>query len=90
MRKESTMSSEFDLDLSFETEPADPDLSGLDEAILKAEIAKLPAALREVANGLILEQRTMSDVSQALAIRQSELVTRLHRAKHAIAHSLGL
>jgi DNA-directed RNA polymerase specialized sigma24 family protein len=29
-------------------------------------------------------------VSQALSIRQSELVTRLHRAKQQIAENLGL
>jgi hypothetical protein len=37
----------------------------------------------------LLEKRTMSDVSQALALRQAELVTRLHRAKLAIAEALG-
>jgi DNA-directed RNA polymerase specialized sigma24 family protein len=31
----------------------------------------------------------MSDVSQALGIRQAELVTRLHRAKGAIAAVLN-
>jgi DNA-directed RNA polymerase specialized sigma24 family protein len=43
-----------------------------------------------VATGLLVEKRTMSDVSQSLSIRQSELVTRLHRAKQQIADSLGI
>jgi DNA-directed RNA polymerase specialized sigma24 family protein len=34
--------------------------------------------------GILYEKRTMSDVSQALGIRQSELVSRLHRAQLAI------
>jgi len=84
------MSNDFDLDLSFDEETVEPDLSGIDAATLAREITKLPIALREVATRLLLENRTMSDVSQTLAIRQSELVTRLHRAKHAIAESLGL
>mgnify|MGYP006268612313 CR=1 FL=1 len=78
---------EFDLDVTFEEK--DPDLSALDEATLKAEIAKLPDALQAVAFGILVEHRTMSDVSQALAIRQAELVTRLHRAELHIAESLG-
>ena len=79
---------EFDLDVTFEEK--DPDLSSIDEATLKAEIAKLPEALQGVAYGILVEHRTMSDVSQALAIRQAELVTRLHRAELHIAESLGL
>jgi len=53
-------------------------------------VQKLPDALRAVASGILVERRTMSDVSQELGIRQAELVTRLHRAKHAIAESLAL
>jgi DNA-directed RNA polymerase specialized sigma24 family protein len=36
----------------------------------------------------LLEKRTMSDVSQALGIRQGELVSRLHRAQLAIGMAL--
>ncbi|MDE2410106.1 MAG: hypothetical protein KGL72_07355 [Actinomycetales bacterium] len=82
------MPSNFDLDLSFTDEPAEPDLTGVSASVLAAEVAKLPDALRAVAIGILLENRTFSDVSQALSIRQSELVTRLHRAKHSIAQSL--
>lgn len=83
------MPTPFDLDLSFEDEPAEPDLAELSAATLTAEISKLPVALREVATGILLEKRTMSDVSQDLGIRQSELVTRLRRAKQAIADSVA-
>jgi DNA-directed RNA polymerase specialized sigma24 family protein len=76
------MSSEYDLDVTFEEQ--EPDISHFTEAELKAKVAKLPEALRPVAHGLLIEKRTMSDVSQELAIRQAELVTRLHRAKLAL------
>lgn len=80
------MNNEFDLDVTFD-EP-EPDLSGLTAAQLTAAIATLPEALRSVATGILLERRTMSDVSQALAIRQPELVARLHRARLLIAQQL--
>jgi DNA-directed RNA polymerase specialized sigma24 family protein len=76
------MSSEYDLDVTFEEQ--EPDISHFTEAELKEKIANLPDALRPVAHGLLIEKRTMSDVSQELAIRQAELVTRLHRAKLAL------
>jgi hypothetical protein len=38
-----------------------------------------------VAQGLLVEKRSMSDVSQDLGIRQAELVMRLYRAKKLIA-----
>ena len=82
------MDKNFDLDVSFEEN--EPDLSSLSEAQLKTEIAKLPESIGKVAYGLLIEKRTMSDVSQALGIRQAELVTRLHRAKLTIASNLGL
>ena len=82
------MDKNFDLDVSFEEN--EPDLSALSEAQLKTEIAKLPESIAKVAYGLLIEKRTMSDVSQSLGIRQAELVTRLHRAKLTIASNLGL
>jgi DNA-directed RNA polymerase specialized sigma24 family protein len=78
---------EFDLDVTFEE--SDPDLSGYSEQSIRAAIANLPEAIRPVAQALVLEKRTMSDVSQALGLRQAELVSRLHRAKLAIAEALG-
>lgn len=77
----------FDLDISFEDDET-PDLSKIPAVQLKAAIEQLPEALREVAMGVLYEKRTMSDVSQALGIRQGELVTRLHRAQLSIGMTL--
>jgi hypothetical protein len=74
---------EFDLDVTFEEQT--PDLSHLDAAALEREIANLPAALQPVAKGILVDKRTMSDVSQELGIRQAVLVRELHRASVAIA-----
>lgn len=82
------MGNDFDLDVTFDDVDAELDLSAVDREDLTAAIASLPDALRVVATALLLDNRTMSDVSQALGIRQSELVTRLHRAKRAIGASL--
>lgn len=73
----------FDLDVTFEEN--EPNLSGLSPAALQSAVNDLPDALRGIAQGLLVEKRTMSDVSQDLGIRQSELVTRLHRAKLIIS-----
>ena len=78
------MSSFFDLDISFEGDGELPDTSKIPAETLKAAIETLPDALRSVAMGVLYEKRTMSDVSQDLGIRQSELVSRLHRAQLAI------
>lgn len=77
------MAKEFDLDVNFEDK--EPDLSQLSPDQLKAAVEGLPEAIRSVARGVLIEKRTMSDVSQDLGIRQAELVTRLHRAKQVIA-----
>jgi len=77
------MSNEFDLDVTFES--GEPDLSHLTPEQLRAAVEALPLALRAVAKGVLIEKRTMSDISQDLGIRQAELVTRLHRAKQVIA-----
>lgn len=79
------MANEFDLDVTFEEN--DPDLSHLSTEQLQAAVDELSDALRPVAQGLLIDKRTMSDVSQDLGIRQAELVTRLHRAKRLIAAS---
>ena len=80
------MANFFDLDVTFEDD--EPDLSTIPAADLEKAVAELPEALEAVARGLLIEKRTMSDVSQDLGIRQGELVTRLHRAMLAISMSL--
>lgn len=82
------MSKEFDLDVSFDE--GEPDLSKLTPEQLKVAVEALPEAIRSVARGVLLEKRTMSDISQDLGIRQAELVTRLHRAKEVIAAQAGI
>ena len=79
------MSKEFDLDITFEE--VEPDLSHLTANQLKDAVNHLPTSIRGVAQGLLIDKKTMSDVSQDLGIRQAELVARLHRAKIAIANS---
>lgn len=76
---------EFDLDVTFEE--TTPDLSHIDRDALITAISKLPLALQPVATGILVEKRTMSDVSQELGIRQAVLVRELHRAKTAIAEA---
>ena len=83
------MSNYFDLDVTFEDSNEEPDLSKIKAEDLKRVIDQLPEALRGVATGLLLEKRTMSDVSQDLGIRQGELVTRLHRAMLFIGMNLN-
>ena len=67
---------EFDLDVTFDEQ--DPDLSSMSAEELASAVASLPESIRVVAEGILVQKRTMSDVSQALAIRQAELVSRLH------------
>ena len=78
------MSSFFDLDISFPDDGEKPDTSKIPAETLKLAIETLPDSLASVAMGVLYEKRTMSDVSQDLGIRQSELVSRLHRAQLAI------
>lgn len=78
---------EFDLDVTFDG--PEPDLSGFSAAAIASAIENLAEPLKGVATGILVEKRTMSDVSQALGIRQAELVARLHRAKIALATELG-
>jgi DNA-directed RNA polymerase specialized sigma24 family protein len=81
------MSNDFDLDVTFEEN--EPDLSHLSQVQLQEAVNLLPPAIREVAQGLLIDKKTMSDVSQDLGIRQAELVTRLHRAKIAIHQAMS-
>lgn len=81
---------DFDLDVTFDEDDVAPDLSAVSDSELSTSIAKLPQNLADVAQLVIIEKRTLSDVSQRLAIRQPELVRRLHRAKVQIGQMLGV
>jgi DNA-directed RNA polymerase specialized sigma24 family protein len=81
---------EFDLDVTFDDDDVAPDISAASVDDLKSAIAGLPSNLADVATLVLVEKRTLSDVSQRLAIRQPELVRRLHRAKVQIGQSLGV
>jgi len=72
----------YDLDLSFEGDAPDP--AKLPVEMVKRAIAEMPEALAVVATAILVDKRTMSDVSQDLGIRQGELVSRLQRAQLAI------
>jgi len=82
------VSSFFDLDISFDDESEPVDVSKIPAKKLLAAIEELPTPLKDVAMGILYERRSFSDVSQKLGIRQSELVTRLHRAHLFIAMHL--
>jgi DNA-directed RNA polymerase specialized sigma24 family protein len=76
---EDTMSQfAFDLDHSLDSEISD--FTSLSPEVLEEKISQLPGLQAEVARAVLVDQRTMSDVSQAFAMRQSELVSLLNRA----------
>jgi DNA-directed RNA polymerase specialized sigma24 family protein len=81
---------EYDLDVTFEEDDVAPDLSKVAQDDLVAAIAQLPKNQADVAQLVLVENRTFSDVSQRLAIRQPELVRLLHRAKVQIGEILGV
>lgn len=81
---------DFDLDVTFDEDDVAPDLSAVSTEALAGAIAQLPHNLADVATLVLVESRTLSDVSQRLAIRQPELVRRLHRAKVQLGELLGV
>jgi DNA-directed RNA polymerase specialized sigma24 family protein len=81
---------EYDLDVTFDENDVAPDLSNVAQDDLVAAIAQLPKNQADVAQLVLVENRTFSDVSQRLAIRQPELVRLLHRAKVQIGEFLGV
>ena len=81
---------EYDLDVTFEEDDVAPDLSAVSKDDLLSAIAQLPKNQADVAQHVLVESRTLSDVSQRLAIRQPELVRLLHRAKVQIGQILGV
>jgi DNA-directed RNA polymerase specialized sigma24 family protein len=81
---------EYDLDVTFDENDVAPDLSKVAQEDLVAAIAQLPKNQADVAQLVLVENRTFSDVSQRLAIRQPELVRLLHRAKVQIGEILAV
>lgn len=81
------MDKEFDLDVMFEQEADEKLIASLSPDKLSKLIRNLPQDLVEAATGILIEQRTYSDVSQELGIRQQELVRAIHRAKLLISES---
>lgn len=80
----------FDLDVSPEHPIDDAAFAALDRDRLVAEIAQLPSDLRAGMQGILVDGRTYSDVSQDLGIRQPELVRVIQRGKAIIARRTGL
>lgn len=81
------MDKEFDLDVTFEQQVDEKLITSLSPEQLSKHIQNLPADLVAAATGVLIEHKTYSDVSQALGIRQQELVRAVHRAKLIICES---
>jgi DNA-directed RNA polymerase specialized sigma24 family protein len=81
------MEPDFDIDVTFEERANEKLVASLSPADLAAAIAKLPAEISAAAHAVLVEKRTYSDVSQALGLRQPELVRAVHRAKLLISES---
>ena len=81
------MDKEFDLDVTFEQQADEKLIASLSPEQLSKHVQNLPADLVAAATGVLIEHKTYSDVSQALGIRQQELVRAVHRAKLIIRES---
>jgi DNA-directed RNA polymerase specialized sigma24 family protein len=81
------MEPDFDLDVTFEEQANEQLVSSMSSADLAKAIAKLPPDISAAAHAILVDKRTYSDVSQALGLRQPELVRAVHRAKLLISES---
>jgi DNA-directed RNA polymerase specialized sigma24 family protein len=81
------MEPDFDLDVTFEELADEKLIATMPKAELAAAIANLPAEISLAAHAILVENRTYSDVSQDLGLRQPELVRAVHRAKLLISES---
>lgn len=81
------MEPDFDIDVTFEERANEELVASLTPAELASAIAKLPAEISAAAHAILVDKRTYSDVSQALGLRQPELVRAVHRAKLLISES---
>jgi hypothetical protein len=79
------MDQDFDIDVTFEESANESLIGSLSKVDLKKKCDSLPHELVEAATAILVDKRTFSDVSQALGIRQPELVRAIHRAKLIIS-----
>jgi DNA-directed RNA polymerase specialized sigma24 family protein len=84
-KKAIIMDQDFDIDVTFEESANESLIASLSKADLKKKCDSLPHELVEAATAILVDKRTYSDVSQALGIRQPELVRAIHRAKLIIS-----
>jgi DNA-directed RNA polymerase specialized sigma24 family protein len=84
-KKAMMMDQDFDVDVRFEESANESLIDSLSKADLKKKVDSLPHELVEAATAILVDKRTYSDVSQALGIRQPELVRAIHRAKLIIS-----
>jgi DNA-directed RNA polymerase specialized sigma24 family protein len=84
-KKAIIMDQDFDIDVTFEESANESLIASLSKADLKKRCDSLPHELVEAATAILVDKRTYSDVSQALGIRQPELVRAIHRAKLIIS-----
>ena len=79
------MDQDFDIDVTLEESANESLIGSLSKADIKKKCDSLPHELVEAATAILVDKRTFSDVSQALGIRQPELVRAIHRAKFIIS-----
>ena len=80
---------DFDLDVTAALPVNDSAIAALSRDELIQAIAALPAELRMGMGGILLQERTYSDVSQELGIRQAELVRQVQRGRALITRRLA-
>jgi len=80
---------DFDLDVTAAQPVNDSAIAALSRDELVQAIVALPAELRMGMGGILLQERTYSDVSQELGIRQAELVRQVQRGRALITRRLA-
>ena len=80
---------DFDLDVTAAQPVNDSAIAALSRDELIQAIVALPAELRMGMGGILLQERTYSDVSQELGIRQAELVRQVQRGRALITRRLA-
>lgn len=80
---------DFDLDVTATKPINDSAIAALSRDELVQAIVALPAELRMGMGGILLQERTYSDVSQELGIRQAELVRQVQRGRALMTRRLA-